>query len=132
MKDLRLYEAEENDCWATALGNYFNISPKKIPSKCHHPNNKSNYIDETRKWLSKKKKGIIYVPLNCFLYTTGENSDNKYNKKIYPDGKCIVALLSTDGSGHACLMIDGTLYQKDDGKYDVILGYFIIYDLNSK
>ena len=123
MKKIRLYKAQKDNCWQIALCNLMNLPPRKVPHFVKKYN--TDFVEETRKWLNKKGKTITYVPLSSFLDT-----GTKYNHNLFPQGKCI-ACVNTNGkdTGHAVLMMNGQLHEKDNKKYDSIDGYFIVHNL---
>jgi len=123
-KEFKLYKQKGSDCWRVALANYLQISPKKIPDFVNEfP---TDWVKATRDWLMKKYKKTI-------LYITAEVMEtHDYNKLSAPPGKCIVQIkdnLDKDTT-HAVFMFRGLLLQRHAiEKYDKVLGYFIIYDL---
>lgn len=117
----KLYSQKKDDCWRITLCNLLQISPKKIPDFVKKYGD--DFVIETRKWLNKKKKSIVYIPFSCFL-----ESARKYNCNFFPQGKCI-AILDKEKDSHACLVVNGELLQKDDEEYSKVYGYFIVYDL---
>lgn len=119
----KLYTQTKDDCWRISLCNYFRISPKKMPHfvKLH----RNDFVGATRKWLNKRGKTITYVPFDSFLDT-----GIKYNQNLFPEGKCIAYIGDKEGKvSHACLMIDGELFQEANEKYEKVWGYFIIHNL---
>lgn len=126
MKKIKLYKQRSDDCWRTALANFLQVSPKKIPHFIKKFD--TTWIQETRKWLKKKhKKSIIYVPADIV-----EFHDWNGKSSSYPMGRCIVIVgfNNNDRATHALLINNGKLLQKHPiQKYDKVLGYFFIYDL---
>jgi hypothetical protein len=119
----KLFPQKKDNCWQISLCNYFNLIPEKVPHfvKLYG----EDFVVETHKWLLKMNKGMVYVPFASFLET-----GTKYNKNLYPSGKCIALLEApTSVAAHACLMVDGILLEKHSNDYSKIYGYFIIYDL---
>ena len=88
---------------------------------------------ETRKWLKKKfKKGIVYIPYNCFL----ETSKYRDNPRGGPDGYSIMILSTVDDDiTHAVIAKDGKFcHDPNDtpdrqGEFKVPVGFCIIYKL---
>jgi hypothetical protein len=120
----KLNKQTKSNCWKIALSNLLNISPKVIPDFTKLYNN--NFVIETRKWLNRQNKTIVYIPFELFL----ETGDPKYNPKIFPQGKCIAFLGKSNEDDHTVLMVDGELMENPSGEtYDNIWGYFIIYNL---
>jgi hypothetical protein len=96
---------------------------------------KDAYMDKTREWLKDYyNKGIVYIPMREFM----ENGELRFNSSMAPMGYSIgyVAMLA-DGMAHVIICKDGKVEwdNDDNGKhetYDVLMGYFIIYDLELK
>ncbi len=118
---MKLYKQKTNDCWRIALCNLLHLSPAKVPHFVKKY--KDDFIKETRKWLNERGKSLVYVPLCDFL-----ESGIKYNPPFFPEGRCL-ALMDSDDVSHACLMIDGELFEKGGRDYSDIFGYFLVYDL---
>jgi hypothetical protein len=121
---IKLNEQKGDDCWRTSLANYLQVDVKTVPHFVkEYP---TDWAKVTRDWLKKNhKKSFVYVP-NDTLET------GAYNKISYPEGKAIINVgfnLEPEAS-HAILIKDGRLFQKHNiAKYDKVLGYFIIYDI---
>lgn len=129
-KSLRIYsQLTARDCWRTAIANYLQIVPDKVPHfvKLY----RYKFVDKTREWLNKMySKTLTFVEFNHFL----ETGINKYNNNLFPQGKSIMVVSGNNKNDkqvetHAILCIDGKLVEKFDGQYENILGYFIIHDL---
>ena len=58
-------QLNNDDCWRTAIANILQLPVKSVPHflKLYD----KTYILETRKWLEKRGKGLVYIPLSCFL-----------------------------------------------------------------
>lgn len=120
----------EDTCWKDCISCLLEVEPREIPDflKRH----KDYYMDRTREWLEKKyNKGIVYIPSSEFMETGGL----QYNGSVGPWGYSIgmMRMLSTE-DGHAVICKDGAVVW-DNGddrhkEYDVLIGYFIIYDLD--
>lgn len=123
-KKLKLFTQNGNDCWKISICNCLGMSPNKVPHfvKLYG----ENFVTKTREWLNKRGKTITYVPFSVFLDT-----GVKYNNNLFPEGKCI-AYVQPDKEGnaaHACLMINGELFEKGSSNYETIHGYFIIHNI---
>lgn len=130
---MKLYITDTEDtCWRDCLGCILGVNPKEIPDFLKRY--KDYYMDKTREWLEKKyNKGVIYIPSSEFM----ETGKLKYNGSVGPWGYSIgmMKMLSTE-DGHAVICKDGAV-EWDNGEdrhdeYDVLAGYFIIYDLDPK
>ena len=122
---VRLYTQKKDDCWRIALCNYLHISPKKIPHFVKKYD--TDFVEKTRKWLNKRGKTLVYIQADKFL----EATKVCYNPPMFPQGKCIAVLKrhKNDEATHACLMVNGRLYEKPGSDYRKVYGYFIIYDI---
>jgi hypothetical protein len=124
----------ENTCWRDCLGCILEINPSKIPNFVKEY--KNDYMEETRIWLKDKYgKGLVYVPIREFMES---NSDKlHFNSSIAPVGYSIGYMSLVDKkSSHVIICKDG-MVEWDNGddrhdEYDVLKGYFIIYDLEIK
>lgn len=123
---MKLYPQKNDDCWKISLCHLLHMSPKKVPHfvKLYG----DDFVRETRKWLNKRNKVLIYVPFNEFL-----DSHMNYNHSIFPQGKCIAVLKPRKHKevkgNHACFMDNGKLLENDGNTYKTIMGYFIVYNL---
>jgi len=121
----RLYTQTKDDCWRIALCNFLKISPKKVPHFVKRYD--EQFVEETKKWLNKRGKSIIYLPFSSFL-----ESGNLYvSNSLCPQGRCIAILeKETDlDNNHACFMENGKLLETPGRNYDKLIGFFIIYNL---
>lgn len=123
----------EDTCWKDCLACLLEIDPKKVPDfvKLY----KDDYMNQTRKWLKKKfDKGLLYIPSRNFM----ETGELKFNESIGPSGYSIayLTILNRDDASHVIICKDGAMdWDNGDGcndEYDVLLGYFVVYDLTPK
>lgn len=118
----------KDDCWRMAIANILQVKAKTVPHFLKEYG--KNYIIETRKWLNKRGKSMIFVPISSFIGDDGW-SDN--GAQLYPDGCAIVWLSGVGKDDHVDVVIDGKLHRYNiDHTYpsfDAIKGYYIIYDL---
>jgi hypothetical protein len=122
----------EDTCWRDCIGCILGIEPVGVPDFIKRY--KESYMDRTREWLEDKyNKGIVYVPSSEFM----ETGELKYNGSVGPWGYSIgmMKMLSSE-EGHVVICKNGAVVW-DNGEdrheeYDVLVGYFIIYDLDAK
>ena len=116
-------------CWRDCLGRILEIDPKRVPNFLKLYGN--NYVSKTYEWLNMKhRKGMVYIPTKNFM----ETCEPKFNISVGPMGYSI-GYLTMAGStlAHVVICKDGAIIW-DNGderhdEYDVLVGYFIIYDL---
>jgi hypothetical protein len=118
-------------CWKYALACILNVNPSKVPDLMR--DDIEDGMAATRKWLQKKfNKGIVYVPLSCFL-ETGEEKENPCGG---PDGYTIMVLKTTEEDvEHAVIAKDGKFCHDPNDvphrerEFTHLAGFCIIYDL---
>lgn len=118
-----------NTCWRDCLGCILEINPKKIPDflKLY----KNEYVSKTHEWLGEKyNKGMVYIPAKNFM----ECIDPRFNVSIGPKGYSIGLLTMVDSRlAHVVICYNGAvMWDNGDDRheeYDVLVGYFVIYDL---
>jgi hypothetical protein len=119
-------------CWTDCIARILEVEPEEVPKfvKLY----KERYMDMTRKWLEENfKKGIVYIPARCFMETGGMRD----NSSIGPMGYSIAHLRMLNiEDDHAVIAYNGgILYDNGESRedeYDIILGYYVIYDLEPK
>jgi len=107
------------------------VKPSKVPDfvKLY----KNQYMDRTRQWLKDNfNKGLAYIPANQFM----ETCDLRFNPPIGPSGYSIGYMSMLSGKDHHALICfnGGVLWDNGDERhdeYEVLKGYFVIYDLES-
>ena len=125
IKKPKLYEQKGDDCWRISLCHLLKMKPSQIPDFLKEYDD--DYLDMTREWLRERGKGLVFVPFNAFLDT-----GLKYNPNMFPDGECIVILGTGEEDNHACYMNNGELFEGRNDRYDSVVGFCIVYDLEPK
>jgi len=123
---MTIYKQTNDDCWRISLCNLLQLPPKKVPHFVKRYGD--NFVKETRKWLNRRNKALVYVAFNEFL-----DSHMNYNHSMFPQGKCIAVLKPRKHKQvkghHACFMCNGILLETSGNTYKTIIGYFIVYNL---
>lgn len=124
-KKQKLHAPQQNQCWRYALCDLLGYEPKRVPDFVGKY--KDVFVEETRKWLNRRGKSIVFVPFREFL----DSSKIRYNRNMFPDGRCIACLTPNNHTGkHASLLVDGKFIEYDgSNNYLDVVGYFIVYDL---
>ena len=119
-------------CWRDAIGCILEVKPASIPHFVKEYGNK--YMDATRAWLKLNfNKGLVYIPSREFM----ETGALRNNGPIGPEGYSIGHLSMIDNRNcHVVVCFNGGVIW-DNGEdrhaeYDLLGGYFIIYDLESE
>jgi hypothetical protein len=130
---MREYSTTTADtCWRDSIACLLEIPPHKVPDFVHRY--EDEYMDKTREWLEDRfNKGLVYIPAKHFM----ETGPLKDNPAVGPSGYSIGLLsMVDDRANHALVCFDGKVVwdNGDDrsAEYDVILGYYVIYDLCPK
>jgi hypothetical protein len=127
---MRKYTTNTVDtCWRDCLGCILEIDPRRVPNFLKLYGN--DYVLKTYEWLRRKhRKGMVYIPTKNFM----ETCEPKFNVSVGPKGYSIGYLTMIDSStAHVVICYDGAVVW-DNGderheEYDILAGYFIIYDL---
>lgn len=132
---MKTYITENMDgtCWRDCIACILEIDPGRVPDFVKRYGDM--YIEKTHEWLERRfGKGLVYVPTKNFM----ELGEIKFNQSGGPRGYSIgyLTMVSSPDSSHAVVCRDGKItWDNGDDRheeYDVLVGYFIIYDLEIK